>query len=132
MIILLALAKKRPKKGLAQGQEVGGMATSPLPAKPLGYPTDRRGTALYSATSCSQSVEESVMRETITISVPEEIKAELDKVVRDEGISRSDVVLESLRDYLFMRRFRRLRAKMLAKAQAQGVFTDEDVFKRVS
>lgn len=76
------------------------------------------------------------MRETITISVPEEIKAELDKVVRDEGISRSDIVRESLRDYLFMRRFRQLRAKMLAKAkakaQAQGVFTDEDVFKRVS
>ncbi|OFZ97306.1 MAG: hypothetical protein A2Z44_00130 [Betaproteobacteria bacterium RBG_19FT_COMBO_58_11] len=72
------------------------------------------------------------MRETITISVPEEIKAELDKVVRDEGISRSDIVRESLRDYLFMRRFRLLRAKMLVKGQAQGVFTDEDVFKRVS
>ena len=72
------------------------------------------------------------MRETITISVPEEIKAELDKVVHDEGISRSDIVRESLRDYLFMRRFRQLRAKMIAKAQAQGVFADEDVFKRVS
>ena len=72
------------------------------------------------------------MRATITISVPEEIKAELDKVVRDEGISRSEIVRESLRDYLFMRRFRQLRAKMLAKAQAQGIFTDEDVFKRVS
>lgn len=51
------------------------------------------------------------MRETITISVPEEIKAELDKVVRDEGISRSDIVRESLRDYLFMCRFRLLRAE---------------------
>lgn len=72
------------------------------------------------------------MRETITISVPAEIKEELDKVVRDEGISRSDVIRESLRDYLFMRRFRQLRARMLAKAQAQGVYTDEDVFKKVS
>lgn len=72
------------------------------------------------------------MRETITISVPAEIKEELDKVVRDEGISRSDVIRESLRDYLFMRRFQQLRARMLAKAQAQGVYTDEDVFKKVS
>jgi len=72
------------------------------------------------------------MRETITISVSEEIKAELDKIAYDEGISRSDIVRESLRDYLFTRRFRQLRAKMLAKAQAQDIFTDEDVFKRVS
>ena len=72
------------------------------------------------------------MRVTITISLPEDIKAELDKVVRDDGISRSDVVRESLRDYLFARRFRQLRAKMLAKAQARGIDTDEDVFKRIS
>ena len=72
------------------------------------------------------------MRETITISLPEEIKTELDKIVRSEGISRSDVVRESLRDYLFIRRFRLLRTRMLAKAQSQGIFTDEDVFKRIS
>lgn len=34
-----------------------------------------------------------------------------------------------MRDYAFMQRFRRLHTKMLAKAQAQGIFTDEDVFK---
>ena len=72
------------------------------------------------------------MRETITISVSEEIKAELDKVAYDEGISLSDIVRESLRDYLFTRRFHQLRAKMLVRAQAQDIFTDEDVFKRVS
>ncbi|MHB1586924.1 MAG: CopG family ribbon-helix-helix protein [Acidiferrobacteraceae bacterium] len=72
------------------------------------------------------------MRETITISLPEDIKTELDKIVRNEGISRSDVVRESLRDYLFIRRFRLLRTRMLAKAQSQGIFTDEDVFKRIS
>ncbi|MBI3562810.1 MAG: ribbon-helix-helix protein, CopG family [Gammaproteobacteria bacterium] len=72
------------------------------------------------------------MRETITISVPEEIKNELDKIVQDEGVSRSDVIRESLRDYLFMRRFLKLRARMLAKAQAQGIYTDEDVFKKIS
>ena len=72
------------------------------------------------------------MRETITISIPEAIKKELDEVTAQEGISRSDLVRESLRDYLFIRRFRILRSKMMARAQAQGVYTDQDIFNRVS
>jgi len=72
------------------------------------------------------------MRETVTVSLPEEIKNELDRVVKEEGVSRSDVVRESLRDYLFIRQFRRLRAKMSTKARKQGIFTDQDVFDRVS
>lgn len=72
------------------------------------------------------------MRKTITISLPEEVRTELDEASRDEGVSRSDIVRESLRDYLFVRRFRRLRQSMVAKASRRGVFTDEDVFERVS
>ena len=72
------------------------------------------------------------MRKTITISVPEEIKAELDRIVREEGISRSDVVRESLRDYLFLRRFRSLRARLMAKENARGIVTDQDVFAKIS
>ncbi len=72
------------------------------------------------------------MRKTITISLPKDVKQDLDKATAEEGLSRSDVIRESLRDYLFMRRFRQLRARMMAKAQAQGIYTDEDVFKRLA
>ena len=72
------------------------------------------------------------MRSTITVSIPEEIKGELDKVSRSEGVSRSDVVRESLRDYLFLRRFRAIRRAMLARASQKGIFTDQDVFDKVS
>jgi metal-responsive CopG/Arc/MetJ family transcriptional regulator len=72
------------------------------------------------------------MRETITISVPEDIKAEVDRIVREEGISRSDLVRESLRDYLFLRSFHKLRGRLMAKALAQGIVTEQDVFDRVS
>ena len=72
------------------------------------------------------------MRSTLTISLPEEIRKELDRVARSEGVSRSDIVRESVRDYLFIRQFRSLRKRMVPKAAAQGVFTDEDVFDRVS
>ncbi|HEV8129760.1 MAG TPA: ribbon-helix-helix domain-containing protein [Acidobacteriota bacterium] len=72
------------------------------------------------------------MRETITISLPKEIKEELDRVTKRERVTRSDVVRESLRDYLFLRQFRSLRTRMVAKAQSRGVYTDQDVFDRVS
>ena len=72
------------------------------------------------------------MRRTITISLPKDVKRDLDKATAEEGLSRSDLIRESLRDYLFMRRFRQLRARMMAKAQAQGIFTDDDVFKRLA
>ncbi len=72
------------------------------------------------------------MRETVTISLPRAIRRELDRVAKEEGVSRSDVLRQSLEDFLFVRRFRQLRQRMMAAAQAQGIFTDEDVFTRVS
>jgi metal-responsive CopG/Arc/MetJ family transcriptional regulator len=72
------------------------------------------------------------MRETVTISLPRSIRRELDKIAKEEGISRSDVLRQSLEDFLFVRRFRQLRQRMMAAAQTQGIFTDEDVFNRVS
>ena len=72
------------------------------------------------------------MRETVTISLPQAVRRELDKIAKQEGISRSDVLRQSLEDFLFVRRFRQLRQRMMAVAQAHGIFTDEDVFNRVS
>lgn len=72
------------------------------------------------------------MRTTMTISLPEKIKKELDRTAKAEGVSRSDLVRESLSDYLFVRKFRMLRKTMEPRAAKQGVFTDQDVFDRVS
>ncbi|HET8656191.1 MAG TPA: ribbon-helix-helix domain-containing protein [Longimicrobiaceae bacterium] len=72
------------------------------------------------------------MRESISISLPEELKAELDRLSQAESLSRSDVVREALREYLFSRRFRALRGEFMPYAEAQGVYTDEDVFREVS
>ena len=71
------------------------------------------------------------MRESISISLPEDLKTELDEAVRAEGVSRSDVVREAVREYLFIRRFRALRQELIPYAEAAGVFTDEDVFRAV-
>ena len=72
------------------------------------------------------------MRSTITISLPEEVRAELDRVSKNEGVSRSDIVRESVRDYLFLKRFRSLRKRLTDKAARRGIYTDQDVFDRVS
>ena len=72
------------------------------------------------------------MRQTITISLPQRVRRELDRIAKEEGVSRSDVLRQSLEDFVFVRRFRRLRQRMMAAAQAQGIYTDQDVFDRVS
>ena len=69
---------------------------------------------------------------TLTVTVPAEIRQSLDDVIRQEGISPSELVSEALKEYLFLRRFRLLRERMTPKAQAQGICTDQDVFDRVS
>jgi len=72
------------------------------------------------------------MRSTLTISIPEKVRAQLDRVSKTEGVSRSDIVRESIRDYLFIRQFRALRKTMVSKASRQGIHTDQDVFDRAS
>ncbi len=72
------------------------------------------------------------MRESISISLPEELKTELDRLTAVDGTSRSDVVREALREYLFARRFRALRQELMPYAEAQGIYTDDDVFRAVS
>ncbi len=72
------------------------------------------------------------MRESISISLPQELKEELDRLTEAEGTSRSDLVREAVREYLFARRFRALRQELMPYAEARGVYTDEDVFRAIS
>ena len=72
------------------------------------------------------------MRESISISLPKELKTEMDRYSESQGVSRSDMVREALRDYLFVQKFRALRRELMVYAEAQGVFTDEDVFRKIS
>ena len=72
------------------------------------------------------------MRESISISLPEDVKTELDRFTERRGITRSDAVREALSDYLFIQKLRDLRRRLMPEAEAQGVFTDEDVFRLVS
>jgi len=72
------------------------------------------------------------MRESLSISLPPELKREVDRYSDARGVTRSDVVREALREYLFVQRFRALREEFLAYGEAAGLYSDEDVFREVS
>lgn len=72
------------------------------------------------------------MRDTVTISLPPEIKKQLDKVAKKEQVNRSDIIREALRRYLFRTELEAIRRKMVPKAQSMEIYTDEDIFKIVS
>ncbi len=72
------------------------------------------------------------MRETITISIPKSIKQKLDGMIKSEHLNRSDIIREALRQYFARQEFRRLRRLMVPEAEKRGIYTDEDVFRRVS
>jgi len=68
------------------------------------------------------------MQETITLTLLKQVKQALDDATRREGISRDDLISKALKQYLFVHPFRSLRERMTRQAQAQGIYSDEDVF----
>lgn len=72
------------------------------------------------------------MTNSITVRVPKDLQTRLQAISRQERIPMSELVRESLRRYIAAYRFRRLRAQVLPFAEAQGLLTDEDVFRAIS
>ena len=72
------------------------------------------------------------MKDTITIRLPDKLQKELNMVVKKEKISKSEIIREAIARYLALKRFQQLRKRVLPFAEAQGLLTDEDVFKAIS
>ena len=72
------------------------------------------------------------VQNSITVNLPDDLKTALDEAVLEAGRPPGEIMCEALRDYLFIRKFRSLREHMTSKGQAQGIYTDQDVFDRVS
>jgi predicted transcriptional regulator len=69
---------------------------------------------------------------TLTIRLDSDLERELEEACADTGRSRGELVRDALRRQLSLLRFDRLRAKVLPFAEAAGLLTDDDVFRRVS
>jgi len=69
---------------------------------------------------------------TLTVRISEELRADLQEISSRQSVPVSDLVRESIRRYVAIERFRALRKRTLPFAEAQGLLTDEDVFRAIS
>ena len=69
---------------------------------------------------------------TLTLRVPDDLDKALERQSAALGISKSDLAREALRRYLRVAEFRALRTKFVARAQAGGINTDDDVFEALN
>lgn len=72
------------------------------------------------------------MQETISVNLPPDIRTALEEALQESKQSSNELVCQALRNYLFIRKFRQMREHMASEAQAQGIYTDQDVFDRIS
>ncbi|HEX6291519.1 MAG TPA: hypothetical protein VFZ66_20215 [Herpetosiphonaceae bacterium] len=70
------------------------------------------------------------MSNSIVLDLPDRVQEALAEATREEGVSANELVTAALEDYLFIRKFRRLRERMLAQAPEQ--YTDDDIFEQIS
>lgn len=69
------------------------------------------------------------MSQSITIDLPDDTKRALDSAATEEGVSESTLIEKAVSDYLFIRRFRNLRERMMSEGKN---LSDQDVFDLVS
>ena len=69
------------------------------------------------------------MSQMITITLPDETRTALDDAANEEGLSENALLEKALSDYLFIRRFRNLRERLMSQGKD---LTDQDVFDLVS
>ena len=72
------------------------------------------------------------MAQSMTLRLADEVKLQLKRISKQDGLSVSDVARKAIESYVWAREFRRLRGKMLPYAERKGIYTDEDVFRIIS
>lgn len=70
------------------------------------------------------------MEAVITISLPKEMETALAEATREEGVSQSELIQKALADFLFLRKFRSLRERLLEQNGQR--YSDQDIFEIVS
>ena len=71
------------------------------------------------------------MRQLLSVSLPEALAHTLARVTREAHLTRSEIVKLALRDFLRRYELEGLRARLVPKARAKGLFTDDDVFRTI-
>ncbi|MBP1775841.1 MAG: ribbon-helix-helix protein [candidate division NC10 bacterium] len=72
------------------------------------------------------------MRTIVSVSLPPDLAAELNRLARKTGRTKSDILKESFSAYLWETQFRALQRYYLPRAKKAGLLTEEDVLRAVS
>jgi predicted transcriptional regulator len=72
------------------------------------------------------------MQATIQVTLPDETRLELDDLMRIERTSPNQIITEALQEYLYFRKLRLLRDKLIAKPQARGITSEQDILDSIS
>ncbi len=74
-----------------------------------------------------------MMRNIVTISLPDDLLKKLTSEAKEEDATRSEVVKTALKQHFFARELDNVREKAMAELTRKGVtLTDDDVFGKVS
>ena len=68
----------------------------------------------------------------VTIRLDPDLQRQLDRLSRELGQTRSEVIRDALRRQLSLLRFESARRRLMPLAEARGYLTDEDIFRHIS
>jgi predicted transcriptional regulator len=72
------------------------------------------------------------MNTTLSIRIDEDLEKLLEQASKQSGRPKSELVRDALRRQLSIEAFQQLRKRILPFAEAQGLLTDEDVWREIS
>lgn len=72
------------------------------------------------------------MRSTLTISLPASLRRDVSRTAKSRGLTESEFVRRAVQQQIWAEAFEETRRRLVPKARAKRIYTDEDVFKIVS
>jgi metal-responsive CopG/Arc/MetJ family transcriptional regulator len=72
------------------------------------------------------------MRNVLSVSLPEKMAKELNELAMEMGRNKSDIVKESLGNYLWELKLQKAQKLFYPRAKAKGIVTEEDMQREIS
>jgi len=72
------------------------------------------------------------MRTVLSVSLPKPLAAELSRLATKTGRTKSDIVKESVSQYLWEARFGAVRRRLIRRAKRASMVAEKEVFRSVS
>jgi metal-responsive CopG/Arc/MetJ family transcriptional regulator len=72
------------------------------------------------------------MSNVISVNLPKKLAADLYKMAKNTGKTKSELIKDALRVFLWEEKFKKIKRTVSLKAKAKKLITDDDVFKTIS